>query len=121
MPTTARVNIAANTPITQLIDDVIVTQFGRHTTLSLPLGTDVSVPWPLTGETYVYMKMSSDFIVVVTVRAFALTAGSWGFIIAPGETKSILLPQPVADPAGDPIGLILNATRAVDPVSLMFF
>jgi len=114
------VNIAANDPITQLIDDVIVTQFGRHTTVNLPAVTDVVVPWPTTGELFMYMTLSSPVETQVGIRPFG-AGDSWVFFVEPSAPTSILLPKLLGDVAGDPPAFILNSFQPIDVVSIMFF
>ena|SRR5262245_63980963 len=61
MPSTARVNIAQRDSlniITESLDHVWNTQYGRHMQSSLPAATAVTVTWPTTGETMLYLVVT---------------------------------------------------------------
>jgi|SRR5262245_44182936 len=91
MPSTARVVIAqrdgANI-ITESLDDVYNTQYGRHADVSLPATTSVTVTWPTTGETVVYLVVTVPGATGgdLTLKAVGATDG-WVSAIPPLNIK----------------------------------
>jgi hypothetical protein len=114
MPTTTRVNIASNVPITQTIDDVLVSQYGRHDTVALAAGVAQTIPWPATAETGVYIRFPGGTN-TVTIKAVATDATGWVITIPAVGFVPIMLGKPSTG------NIILNATAAISIVDLYFF
>jgi len=80
MPSTARITIAgkdASSYVQQNIDDVLNTSFSRQAMIDLVLSAPLTLTWPTTGETFVYLrvpKQSSAYTL-----NFKTTAGDVGW------------------------------------------
>jgi hypothetical protein len=105
MPSTARVTIATNTPVSQIVDDVVVTQYGRHDSVALAAGVAQTIPWPATAETLVYIRIPLGTN-TVTVKADATDPTGWVITV----TATGFVPLILAKPSTGTI--VLNATAA---------
>jgi hypothetical protein len=120
MPSTARVTIAQQDTtkvVTESLDHVWNTQYGRHDTLSLAAATSATVNWPTTGETFVYLVI---IVPGATGGDLTLTAvgatGGWLTTLPPGSIRTpILLPKPKTA-----TGFTLLSTVAAE-CSMVFF
>lgn len=98
MPSTARVVIEQqNTSqlITESLDHVWNTQYGRHYTVDLPPAMDTYVTWPPTGEKYVYLIVTVPGATGgdLTIKPMGATTG-WIVVMPPlGVRVPFLLPQ----------------------------
>jgi hypothetical protein len=105
MPSTARVTIAANTPVSQIVDDVVVSQYGRHTSVALAAGVAQTIPWPATAETLVYMRIPLG-VNTVTIKSDATDTTGWIVTVPATSFVPLILAKPSTG------NIILNATAA---------
>jgi len=117
MPSTARVTIAQRDSqqlVTENLDHVFDTQFGRHDTVALAAGIDTTITWPTTGELFVYLTAMGG-PTTLSIRPTGATVG-WIVNVVTSLRTPILLPKPT-----NAASFILNAVAALDPVSMVFF
>jgi hypothetical protein len=120
MPSTARVVISQRSTlqtITESLDDVWNTQYGRHMSMPLAAGADASVSWPATGEKYCYIAVVASGATPGTVSVKPTGAASaWVTDLPIGGLKTpFLLPKP-----NTVVGFVLNASVAAE-ANMVFF
>lgn len=99
MPSTARVTIAQRDTlniVTENLDHVWNTQYGRHDTVSLVPAVPATVNWPTTGEAYCYVVVTIPGATGgdLTFKAVGATDG-WVTVAPPlGLRVPILVPKP---------------------------
>jgi|SRR5215472_13117871 len=106
MPSTLRVNVAAkdaNQYVQRNTDDVLNTNYGRHSTIDLAATTAYTVTWPTTGETILYARFpvqASSYTVNVKTTTSdvgwtaTVPAGTIGFlpmVLAKPQTTTYIL------------------------------
>lgn len=93
MPSTARIAINTNTPVAQIVDDVIVSQVGRHVQVLLPANTDYSLPWLTETSAYVRFPMIASSY-TITLKSVPGDVGSTFTVPAGISCVPIMLAKP---------------------------
>jgi hypothetical protein len=106
-----------NNFVTENLDDNIGSQYGRHHTVTTVAATDLTLTWPTTGETHLYIRFpegASSYD--VTVRFVSGDTG-WTFTVPIG---SDFVPFLTAQPKGSTT-YILKTSIAQPAISLFYF
>jgi hypothetical protein len=99
MPSTARITIAgkdASSYVQQNIDDVVNTSFSRQAMVDLAANAPLTITWPVSGETFVYLRLPKQ--AAAYTLNFVTATGSPGWTVSvPAGTSGfvpVILPKP---------------------------
>jgi len=119
MPTTIRIVLAvkqANNYVTENLDDVYNSQYGFHTNISTPIGTEVEVQWPTTGETQVYIRLPQGTVSYVVNTRDQPSDFGWEINVPIGDDFTpLLLYKPSSLPS------FFIKTSVLQPLIGLFF
>lgn len=90
MPTTWRITLSMGQGsgwVSENLDDVENSAVGFHSTISTPLGTDVEIPWPTTGETQVYIRFPQGSTAYTVVLRSRSSDSGWQFQVPIGQVS----------------------------------
>lgn len=99
MPSTARVTISqrnTSQTVTESLDDVWDTQYGRHLTYSLVAAQELTVPWPSTGEQFVYISVTSvdNAVGTIALKPDTTSGSAWIANLLAVDRVPFMLPRP---------------------------